>query len=152
MTAKTGFSLWPRIEDKDSAIAAARQGFYTAICCSAATATLAILGAFGFQIYGFNLWNLTDTLLAGGLAFGIKRMSRTAAVITLLYYIAGRIDLWVEYQVANPIVAGFFVLMFLNSIRGTFAFHRFGRTARSSAMLPISTGDASQLAFSETAL
>ncbi len=88
MNRKKGFSLWPTVENKNTAVLAARQGFHAAVCCSVVTAIFAVLGGFGFQIMGFNLWALIDAGLMAGLAFGIRRMSRVAAVIALLYYVA----------------------------------------------------------------
>jgi hypothetical protein len=130
MNRKQGFSLWPAIEDENAAVRAARRGYYTAVCSSGVTTILAVMGGFGIQIIGFDLWNLIDAGLMALLAFGIRRMSRTAAVIALLYYVAGRIDLWVEYGITSPIVAGFFILMFLGAIRGTYAHHRFAAEMR----------------------
>jgi hypothetical protein len=124
MKRKKKFTLWPEVGDEQSAVLAARHGFHAAVYCSIVTAIFAVLGGFGFQIMDFNLWNLTDAGLMALLAFGIRRMSRTAAVIALLYYVAGRIDLWAEYGSQNPVIAGIFVLMFLSAVRGTFAYHR----------------------------
>ena len=90
MNREKKFSLWPEIGDKNAAVLAARQGFYSAFYCSIVTAAFAVLGGFGFHIMGFDLWNLLDAGLMAGLAFGIRRMSRTAAVIAFLYYVAGR--------------------------------------------------------------
>ena len=123
MKRKKKFSLWPAVGDEQAAVLAARQGFHAAVYCSIVTAIFAVLGGFGFQIMDFNLWNLTDAALMALLAFGVRRMSRTAAVIALLYYVAGRIDLWTQYGSQNPVIAGIFVLMFLSAVRGTFAYH-----------------------------
>lgn len=124
MHRKKGSSLWPAVGDEQAAVLAARQGFHAAVYCSIVTATFAVLAGFGFQIMGFNLWNLIDAGLIALLAFGIHRMSRSAALIALLYYVAGRIDLWAEYGSQNPVIAGIFVLTFLSAVRGTFAYHR----------------------------
>jgi ABC-type amino acid transport system permease subunit len=118
------FSFWPAVGDEQAAVLAARQGFHAAVYCSIVTAIFAVLGGFGFKIMDFDLWNLTDAALMALLAFGIRRMSRTAALIAFLYYVAGRIDLWAEYSSQNPVIAGIFVLMFLSAVRGTFAYHR----------------------------
>ncbi|MGA7872446.1 MAG: hypothetical protein WCA22_16290 [Candidatus Binatus sp.] len=118
------FSFWPAVGDEQAAVLAARQGFHAAVYCSIVTAIFAVLGGFGFKIMDFDLWNLTDAALMALLAFGIRRMSRTAALIAFLYYVAGRIDLWTEYGSQNAVIAGIFVLMFLSAVRGTFAYHR----------------------------
>lgn len=133
------FSFWPAVGDEQAAVLAARQGFHAAMYCSIVTAVFAVLGGFGFQIMDFNLWNLTDAVLIALLAFGIRRMSRTAALIALLYYVAGRIDLWTEYGPQNPVIAGIFVLMFLSAVRGTFAYHRLKR--RPEGLNPVLAAD-----------
>jgi hypothetical protein len=127
------FSLWPAVGDEQAAVLAARQGFHAAVYCSIVTAIFAVLGGFGFQIMDFNLWCLIDAGLMAGLAFGIRRMSRVAAVIALLYYVACRIDLWIEYGFQSPIIAALFILMFLSAVRGTFAHHRFKAETRRAA-------------------
>jgi len=131
------YSLWPTICDEQAAILAARQGFHAAVFCSVVTAVVAVLGGLGFKIVGFDLGCLIDAGFMGLLALGIHRMSRAAAVIALLYYVAGRIDLWPQYGFQAPVMVAIIGLMFLSSVRGTFAFHRFQRgndlTGRSTA-------------------
>jgi hypothetical protein len=141
MNRKKGFSLWPTVGDEQAAVLAARQGFHAAVYCSIVTAIFAVLGGFGFKILDFDLWNLTDAALMALLAFGIRRMSRTAALIALLYYVAGRIDLWAEYGSQNPVIAGIFVLMFLSAVRGTFAYHSL--KPRTEGLNPLSAADSS---------
>ncbi len=139
------FSLWPAVGDEQAAVLAARQGFHAAVYCSIVTAVLAVLGGFGFQILDFNLWCLTDAGLMALLALGIRRMSRVAALIAFVYYVAGRIDLWAEYGLQSPIIAGFFVLMFVSAIRGTFAYHRLKPRPEGATLVPVvdSSGDIS---------
>jgi hypothetical protein len=55
-------------------------------------------------------------------------------VVALLYYVACRIDLWVEYGFQSPIIAAFFILMFLSAVRGTFAYHRLEARMRPEAI------------------
>jgi hypothetical protein len=142
MNRKKGFSLWPAVGDEQAAVLAARQGFQAAVYGSIVTATFAVLGGFGFQIMRFNLWNLTDAALIALLAFGIRRMSRTAALIALVYYVAGRIDLWAEYGSQNPVIAGIFVLMFLSAVRGTFSYHRL--KPQPESLTPVPTVDSGE--------
>ena len=141
MNRKKKFSFWPAVGDEQAAVLAARQGFHAAVYCSIVTAIFAVLGGFGFKILDFDLWNLTDAGLMALLAFGIRRMSRTAALIALLYYVAGRIDLWAEYGSQNPVIAGIFVLMFLSAVRGTFAYHRL--KPRPEGLNPVPAADSS---------
>ena len=142
MNSQKRLSLWPAVGDEQAAVLAARQGFHAAVFCSVVTAILAVIGGLGFQVLGFDLWCMIDAGLMGLLAFGIHRMSRTAAVIALLYCVACRIDLWAEYGFQTPIVPGLFVLMFLSAVRGTFAYHRF--KTRSAGLNPLMAVNSSE--------
>ncbi len=142
MNRKKWFSLWPAVGDEQAAVLATRQGFHAAVCCSIITAIFAVLGGFGFEILGLDLWSLIDAGLMALLAVGINRMSRTAAVVAFLYYVAGRIDPWAEYGFQSPIMAGIFVLMFLSAVRGTFAYHRL--KPRFEGLNPVQAVDSSE--------
>jgi hypothetical protein len=142
MHRKKGSSLWPAVGDQQAAVLAARQGFHAAVYCSIVTATFAVLGGFGFQIMGFNLWNLTEAGLIALLAFGIRRMSRIAALVALVYYVVGRINLWAKYGSQNPVIAGIFVLIFLSAVRGTFAYHHL--KPQPESFTPVPTVDSSE--------
>jgi len=117
--------IWPKVTDLELAKEASRQGFWAAIVVSAVTSALAVLGHLGFQILGFNLWALIDAALFAIIASGIYRMSRTAAVAGLGLYLIEKIHLALTHGAQAPVATLIFTLMFINSIRGTFAYRRF---------------------------
>jgi hypothetical protein len=117
------YTLWPTISDEQGASLAARQGFHAAVFCLVVTTIVAVLSGLGFEIMDF-------------LALGIHRMSRTTAVIALLYYVTGRIEVWCQYGFQAPIVVIIIGLMFLSSVRGTFAYHRFQAAERLDGLHP----------------
>jgi hypothetical protein len=130
------YTLWPTISDEQGASLAARQGFHAAVFCLVVTTIVAVLSGLGFEIMDFDLWSLINAGFMGLLALGIHRMSRTTAVIALLYYVTGRIEVWCQYGFQAPIVLIIIGLMFLSSVRGTFAYHRFQAAERLDGLHP----------------
>lgn len=115
--------IWPSITDTASARKAAKQGFWASLYCGGATLLIVILNIFGVQLFDFTPWALVDAVLFGIICWGLHKMSRTAAVLGLLLYMFERIDMWSRYGGVGIAMAIIITLMFINSIRGTFAFH-----------------------------
>jgi hypothetical protein len=118
--------LWPQITDSESARSAARGGRTAAIICAAVTLvfTMIAISRIKFsQGLGLTVLSLADVFLFGIVAWGIHRMSRTAAVLGLLLYGAERL------MAGNATKAIYFTivltLLFINGIRGTFAYHQY---------------------------
>ncbi len=127
MAAKKGMSwIWPKVIDLKTAKLANRQGVWAASFVAVVTAVFSALGAAGIQLFEFTFgaWSLIDACIFGVLSFGIYKMSRIASVAGLGLYLIERADIWITYGPKNLIIAGLLVLMFINSIRGTFAYHR----------------------------
>lgn len=116
--------IWPEITDLQSATGAARQGFWAAMAVAIITAAVAVLAHAGFQILDFNLEALVDAGLFAIIAWGIHRMSRTAAIGGLGLYLIERIHMWSTYGPKGLVLTIIFTLMFINSIRGTFQYHK----------------------------
>jgi len=116
--------LLPTITDLKSAQAAARQG--TAVCIVImifSSAMVAISTATGSgrpsQEFIFMM------LIYGLIAYLTYKMSRVAAVLGLVIYLGDRLVLIARSGAnANFTLAIFFIFAFINSIRGTFAYHR----------------------------
>ncbi|MFQ5542066.1 MAG: hypothetical protein ACE5E2_04490, partial [Candidatus Binatia bacterium] len=126
-TKKRKHSLWPKITDLESAKDAARQGFWAAIIVAGITAAIGILASEGFQLVGFEvdaLEVLYTAMLFAFIAWGIQRMSRAAAIAGLTLYVLDRISTWSVYGFTNPVLPVIFTLGFINSTRGTFAYHK----------------------------
>ena len=120
--------IWPEITHTEIAKKAARQGFWAAVFCASMTAVLSILGHAGIEVFGiknFGLLELGDAVLYAVIAWRIYKMSRIAAIAGLSLYLYSRINMWVDYGPRNPVIAIIFTLMFINSIRGTFTYHKF---------------------------
>lgn len=125
---KVGFIswFWPPIYDSDSCKRCSRQGLYAAILVSIGST----LSAFWKQ----DLFILIDATFFSIIAFGIYKMSRVASVVGLCIYFISHVDKFIP-RTAIPLVAGLsvglyqlglstLILLFINSIRGTFAYHK----------------------------
>jgi hypothetical protein len=132
--------LLPTITDLQSAQRLARQG--TAVCVliiifSSVVAAIAtsIDGTFPSQ------WFIAAMLIYGLIGFLIYRMSRFAAIAGLVMYLSDRLVLLAQQGLSmNVIFTIFFVFAFINSIRGTFAYHRF-RRQRTEVLQPSVTSN-----------
>jgi len=126
--AKESTWFWPKITDEASAKKTAKQGMVAAIYVAASTSIVALL-----KSKGFDDWSLIDAAIFAIIAYGIYKVSRTAAVVGFtLFLLSSRIFLWVRHGLGGDIVAIMFsfiailvTLAFINSMRGTFAYHKF---------------------------
>jgi hypothetical protein len=121
-------NFWfPAITDLKSAQDAARQG--TATCALIMTfSTVLVVVATATGSGGLSQLFIVMMLIYGLIAFLIYKMSRVAAIFGLLLYLGDRIVLIAQSGLSgNFVLTIFFVLAFINSIRGTFAYHRFRR-------------------------
>jgi hypothetical protein len=97
-----------------------------AIVIAVFTAVFAVLALFDIpMIHGIDAWALIDAALWAGLAIGIWRMSRWAAVAGLAGIILEHLftparEVGMAYLIATLLA----VLLFINGLRATFAYHR----------------------------
>ena len=124
-----GNAFWPTIDSIQTAREAARQGFWASIAVAVITtiaivAAMALGGALGPIDLG--VWAFIDVGIYVAIAIGIRRMSRVAAVLGLVIYMANRVYLWAIAGVrpAGIAMTVILVLAFITGVRGTFAYHR----------------------------
>ena len=125
--------IWPSIVDTTSAQKASKQGLWASALCAGATIFFVVLAQLGTQMFNFDMWALLDAFLFIVIGWGIYKMNRIAAVAGLALYILERISMWSEYGTKNPAIAIFITLMFINSIRGIFAYHKLNKGQASTA-------------------
>lgn len=116
--------LLPTITDLKSAQAAARQG--TAVCIVIMVFSLAIVAiSTATGSGGLSQEFIFMMIIYGLIAYLTYKMSRIGAILGLLIYLGDRLVLISRGgSSAGLITAIFFVFAFINSIRGTFAYHR----------------------------
>lgn len=119
--------IWPSVVDITAAKKASKQGLWASTWCAGATIVFVVLAQFGVQMFNFDLWALLDAFLFIIIGWGIYKMNRIAAVAGLLLYILERISMWSEHGSKNPAMAIIITLMFINSIRGIFAYHKMNK-------------------------
>jgi len=124
--------FWPSIVDATSAIRASRQGIWASCFCAGATIFFVLLGVFGVR-GGFDILSLVDASMFIVIGWGIYKMNRFAAVSGLALYILERIIMWSQYGPKNPAMAIILTLMFINSARGIFGYHKLTKTRNGAA-------------------
>lgn len=117
--------IWPSIVDSASAQKASKQGLWASAWCAGATIIFVILSHLGIQMFNFDMWALFDAFLFIVIGWGIYKMNKIASVAGLVLYLLERIVMWTEYGPKNPAAAIIISLMFINSIRGNSAYHKF---------------------------
>ncbi|HAK87589.1 MAG TPA: hypothetical protein DHV16_09260 [Nitrospiraceae bacterium] len=116
--------IWPSIVDTTTAQKASKQGLWASAWCAGATIVFVVLAQFGSQMFNFDSSALLDAFLFIIIGWGIYKMNRIAAVAGLALYIIERLYMWSASGPKNPAIAIFITLMFINSIRGIFAYHK----------------------------
>jgi hypothetical protein len=120
--------FWPDVGSRKNALAAINETFWVTLFLAGLTAVFTFIGFARDSQEGDRLRGLVSAAFLAGMAFGIRRKSRSAAVAGFALYIAGRPG-W------HPVTRGsvtLFVLVSLalrHGVRGTFAFHRFAPIA-----------------------
>jgi hypothetical protein len=122
---------WPTIEDESSAEVATKPAVGASLFFAAVTGLIAAFSIVQHRpVLGFNGWSLLDAVLFVVIAWRIKRMSRMWAVLGFLLYL---LEVGFNFATNKPGAIGvltvIFVLTYIGAIRGTFAFHRYRRTA-----------------------
>ena len=116
------------IYDEQSARSAVRQGMWAAFLIAGATALVAYLAASGVSLVpGMTSAAWVDAAIFAALGVGFMRMSRVAAVGALILYVVERV--WaMKYTGFSPIAIPM-IACFAQSVRGTFAYHKYRRQA-----------------------
>jgi hypothetical protein len=131
---------WPTIEDVSSAEAAVKpaggaSGFFAAATCLVAVLSI----VYHRPVFGFDGWSLVDAVLFVIIAWRIKKMSKTWAILGLLIYLFEvAFNFATNKAGAIGVLILVFILTYIGAIRGTFAFHRYRRMT--SAAQPPSVG------------
>lgn len=129
--------LFPEIYDVKSAQDAANQGVSVCILMIIASwVFVLIFTAAGAAAPNYQLL-IIWSVLYGLIAMMIAKMSRLAAIAGLLFYLVDRLVFIAPNSGGNSIIMLLFIFAFVNSIRGTFAYHRI----RHDRQMQISQGE-----------
>lgn len=116
--------FWPKVSDRKNAQFAINEAFFAAVVVAVLTAIMATVEALKDTGEGFDAEGFANAVLFVGIAFGIYRRSRIAAVSALVLYLIGRGFVWVTTGPKIGALPLLITLAFLNGVRGTFAYHK----------------------------
>ncbi|WP_164668245.1 hypothetical protein [Virgibacillus doumboii] len=101
---------------------AAGAGFLQAAFLAVVITVVMILNT---DFLGVNPLGYIDAVIFAFLAFGVFKKSRTCAIILLVYFILGQgITLLLGGSLAGIPLALLFLYIYIQGIRGTFAYHK----------------------------
>ncbi|MEZ4590399.1 MAG: hypothetical protein R3D55_04560 [Chloroflexota bacterium] len=89
------------------------------------TGMLTLVYASGGSLAMVDWWNWVDMVLMLALTFGLYKKHRASAVTLFVYYVVGKIYVWIIYGVFLGVpIAAVFAYFFFRGIQGVFAYHR----------------------------
>jgi len=113
--------FFPPIEDAQEAMKIAHFGVWPALLVAILTVFFAMTGIAAWEW----LWSLTGASVFVLIALGIHLMSRAAALAGLFFLVFMQMNIWLIGQPGNMLVFAVLFILFINSVRGTFAYHQF---------------------------
>ena len=118
--------VWPDVSSRRQIHFAILEGYCAALATAALFVFSAIIAHVGsYQIDALSiLLELAYVALFAGLAFGIDRRSRTAAVVALSVYVLNFLLITIQHGPRGFIPAALISVALLNAVRGTFAYHK----------------------------
>ncbi len=123
--------FWPTISDTESAIKASREGVWAALITSSVTVLVIIYGQVTERtiVHGIELISLIDVGIMLVAAWFIRyRLNRFAALFGMLFFVVSNLVLRIlnlQSDVGGTVVFLALSMMWLNAVRGTFAYHKF---------------------------
>ncbi|HTP69110.1 MAG TPA: hypothetical protein VMJ35_09425 [Dongiaceae bacterium] len=126
--------FWPDVSTLEGAKEAARIGMWYAVFVAGVTTLFVLLAIFGVSLMGTKPAALVDALLFVGVAYGLFRNSRFAAVAGLVLFVFEKVYMLVKTgSVLSVGVLGVIITLgFVNSVRGTFAYAKLAGGTSSS--------------------
>jgi hypothetical protein len=103
-----------------------KTAYTAAIVSGCLTLLLVLISVFAGSIANMNAWGLVDVVLIFGLAYGVYRKSRTAAVILLVYFVLAKIYMLVSapaFGASGLVMGAVFAYFYYQGVVGTFQYH-----------------------------
>lgn len=122
-------SVMADVGSAEAAKKAAKGGMWAAFFVAGVTSIFAIIAmSTGKAVAGINGAAFLDAAIFIAIGIGIARLSRVAAVAGLVIYIAERIYMMSVNGPQGILLTIILTLVFINSVRGTFSYHRLTET------------------------
>src|SRR3974390_832298 len=140
---QNGSWFWPDVSELEGAKNATKGGMWCAVFVAGMTTFVVLLTTlFKISILGVKADALLDAALFAGIAFGLSRYSRFAAVAGFALFVLEKI--YMLATTGNFFSVGFLgiviALGFFNAIRGTFAYAKLGGAAPSGGFAAMFSG------------
>ena len=134
----SGSWYWPDVSDLDGARDSTRYGMWCAIIVAALTAGLSVLTIMGMGIRAISAYALIEAFAFAGIAYGLSRYSRFAAVAGFVLYLADKIYAYVATGsiLGVGVLAVVVLFGFLNGMRGAFAYQKLLASAPPQSVPP----------------
>ncbi len=110
--------LWPNVPDLVTAERWAEYGMSASFAVATITAVFVLFNRAPRAA-------LIEAVPFIAIGFGIRKMSRIAAVAGLVFYIIDQVIVAMQGRIGDGLYAVIFIGMFLRGIRGTFAYREF---------------------------
>ena len=117
--------FWPNVSTRRFAQNAMQEAFWVSAFVSAVTAILTAISFLGPDESNPSASGFIDSAMFAGLAFGIYRRSRIAAVSAFVLYLAGSIFQFAAHGPAGWILRGLIALALFHGVRGAIAYRNF---------------------------
>jgi hypothetical protein len=116
---------WPAVDTRRNAGFAIEEAFWAASLVSVLTVFITVVFMTGSEAPAQNAFGFVDAAIFAGIAYGIRRRSRTAAVIALVLYVSNVVYAFIIVGPSLRLLPAFVTLAFVHGVRGTFAYHKF---------------------------
>jgi hypothetical protein len=117
--------FWPKVSDRKNAQFAITEAWVVAAALAVITALLATAEILGPATDGPGAEAFVTPIFFAGIAFGIYRKSRLAAISALALYLAGRVYALATVGPRIGFINILVALAFLHGVRGALAYHKF---------------------------
>jgi hypothetical protein len=137
---------WNEIGDKRSAQYATTTAVWISYLIATVSALVAILSlAYRKPTLGLNGWALVEAGLFAVVGWGIAHLSRVWAVVGFsLYLLEASVSIGTRGLAVDALTSGImailFLIVYLNALRGTFAYHRYERLQAAQPSEPTQLG------------
>ncbi len=123
--------FWPDVSTIEKAEGVAKGSAGIPLFVGCMTVLVVLYGYFFSPILGITLWALIDASIFGLIAYGMFRINRVVSVIGLAFYIWSQVDMLTTQGAGFGVLAVFFMIYWVNGIRGAFKYHKLKKQASS---------------------
>jgi len=116
---------WPAVDTRRNVGFAIDEAFWAASLVSVVTVLITVVFLVGSDTPAQNALGFVDAAIFAGIAYGIRRKSRVAALAGLVLYLSNVVYAFVIAGPRSPLIPAVVTLAFVHGVRGTFAYHEF---------------------------